>query len=213
MCLPESRIAIKPKNLSYDEAAAVPGGSLPALAALKDLAKIKKDQEVLIIGGSGGIGTFAVQLAKIVYEAKVTAICGPNNVIIVRDLGADHVIDYTKEDFTKSDKTYDTIFDAVEKSTFSKCKNSLTKNGVYVTVDFYNPNKHLLQLITSKFTSKKIKSGMLGNFDDLNQIRELIEDNKIKPVIERKYSLNQTADAHRHYETGHAKGRIVITID
>lgn len=212
MCVPIKRLAIKPSNMSFQEAAAVPGGALPALAALKDLAKIQSGQKVLINGASGGIGTSAVQIAK-VYETEVTGVCGTSNLNMVKDLGTDFVIDYTKEDFTKNNQIYDVIFDAVGKNTFSNCKNSLSKKGIYVTVDFYNPKKHLLQLITSKFTSKKIKSGMLGNFDDLNLLRNWIEEDKFKPVIDKVYPLSQTADAHRHYETGHAKGRIVIAID
>jgi NADPH2:quinone reductase len=206
-------LAIKPTNMSFQEAAAVPGGAIPALAALKDLAKIQSGQKVLINGASGGIGTFAVQIAKMVYETEVTGVCGPSNLGMVQEIGADFVLDYTKEDFTKNGQTYDVIFDAVGKNTFSNCKNSLTKKGIYVTVDFYNPKKHLLQLITSKFTSKKLKSGMLGNFNDLNLLRDWIEEEKIKSVIDKVYPLSQTADAHRHYETGHAKGRIEITID
>ncbi|MFX1512568.1 MAG: NAD(P)-dependent alcohol dehydrogenase [Promethearchaeota archaeon] len=208
-----SELAIKPTNLSFQEAAAAVGGAIPALAALKDLAQIQSGQKVLINGASGGIGTFAVQIAKNVYNTEVTGVCGTSNLNMVKGIGADFIIDYTKEDFTKNDQLYDVIFDAVGKNTFSNCKKSLTKNGIYVTVDFYNPKKHLLQLITSNFTSKKIKSGMLGNFDDLNLLREWIEEGKIKSVIDTVYPLSQTADAHRHYETGHAKGRIVITID
>ncbi|MHA2362394.1 MAG: NAD(P)-dependent alcohol dehydrogenase [Candidatus Hodarchaeales archaeon] len=212
MCMPISRVAIKPKNMNFQESAAVPDGALPALAALKDLAKIQSGQKVLINGASGGIGTFAVQLAK-VYETEITGVCGTRNLDMVQQLGAEFVIDYTKEDFTKNGQIYDVIFDAVGKNNFSNCKNSLTKKGIYVTVDFYNPKKHLLQLITSKFTSKKIKSGMLGNFDDLNLLRDLIEEGKIKPIIDKVYPLSQTAEAHQYYETGHANGRVVIAID
>lgn len=163
-----SELAIKPANMSFQEAAAVVGGAIPALAALKDLAKLQPGQKVLINGGFGGIGTFAVQIARNIYNTEVTGVCRTSNLRMVKKFGADFVIDYMKEDFTKIGQVYDVIFDAVGKNTFSNCKNSLTKNGIYVTVDFYNPKKHLLQLITSKFTSKKIKSGMLGNFDDLN---------------------------------------------
>ncbi len=208
-----AELAIKPSNMSFQEAASVVGGAIPALAALKDLAKIKPGQTILINGASGGIGTLAVQIAKHVYETEVTGVCGTSNLSMVKDLGADYVIDYREEDFTKNGQVYDTIFDAVGKSTFSKCKNSLTEKGVYITVDFYNPKKHLLQMITSKFTNKKIKSGMLGNFDDLNLLREWIEKGKIKSVIDKVYPLHQIADAHRHYETGHAKGRIVVAIE
>ncbi|MFW9992941.1 MAG: NAD(P)-dependent alcohol dehydrogenase [Candidatus Odinarchaeota archaeon] len=213
LSVPLSGLALKPANMNFQEAATVPGGAIPALAALKDLAKLQPGQKVLINGASGGIGTFAVQIAKNVYDTEVTGVCGPSNLSMVKDLGADFVIDYTQEDFTKNGQIYDVIFDAVGKNTFSNCKNSLTKNGIYVTVDFYNPKKHLLQLVTSKFTSKKIKGGMLGNFDDLNLLRDWIEAGKIRAVIDKVYPLHQIADAHRHYETGHAKGRIVITID
>ncbi|MHA2326911.1 MAG: NAD(P)-dependent alcohol dehydrogenase [Candidatus Hodarchaeales archaeon] len=208
-----SRTAIKPNNMSFQEAAAVVGGAIPALFALKNLAKIKSGQKVLINGASGGIGTFGVQIAKNIYETEVTGVCGSSNLSMVKDLGADFVIDYTQEDFTKNGQLYDVIFDAYGKNTFSNCKNSLSNKGIYVTTDFYNPKKQLLQLITSKFTSKKIKSGMLGDFNDLNLLRDWIEEGKIKSVIEKVYPLHQTADAHRHYETGHAKGRIVIAID
>jgi len=205
-------IAIKPTNMNFQEAAAVVGGAIPSLAALKDLAKIQSGQKVLINGASGGLGTFAVQIAKNVYNTEVTGVYGTSNLNMVKELGADFVIDYTKENFTKKGQMYDVIFDAVGKNTFSNCKNSLTKNGIYVTVDFYNPKMHLIQMITSKFTGKKIKSGMLGNFDDLNLLRNLIEEGKIKSVIDKVYPLDQIADAHQHYETGHAKGRIVIEI-
>ncbi len=208
-----SEVAIKPSNMSFQEAASVVGGAIPALAALKDLAKIQSGQTVLINGASGGIGTLAMQIAKHVYEAEVTGVCGTSNMSMVQEIGADYVIDYRTQDFTENGKVYDVIFDAVGKSTFSKCKNSLTKKGIYVTVDFYNPKKHLLQIITSKFTSKKIKSGMLGNFDDLNLLREWIEEGKIKSVIDKVYPLDQIVEAHRHYETGHARGRIVIAVD
>ncbi len=208
-----NRIAIKPKNMSFQEAVAVVGGAIPALAALKNKAQIQGSQKVLINGASGGIGTFAVQIAKKVYDTEVTGVCGTSNVDMVKDLGADYVIDYTKEDFTKNGQIYDVIFDAVGKNNFSNCKNSLSQNGIYVTVDFYNPRKHRLQLITSIFTSKKMKGGMLGDFSDLNLLREWIEEGKIKSVIDRVYPLSQTADAHRYYEAGHAKGKVIIAID
>lgn len=212
MTVPITRISLKPENMTYQQAAAVPGGAIPALAALKDLANLKKDQKILINGASGGIGTFAVQIARI-YETNITAVCGERNLQMIKNLGADEVIDYTKEDFTKNGQIYDVIFDAVGKNTFSKCKNSLSKRGIYVTVDFYNPKKHLLQMITSKFTSKKIKSGMLGNFSDLNLLRKWIHEEKIISVIDRVYSLEETAEAHKYYETGHSSGRVVISID
>ena len=207
------RIAIKPQNMSFQEAVAVVGGAIPALAALKDKAHIQSGQKVLIYGASGGIGTFAVQIAKKVYDTEVTGVCSTSNQDMVKSLGAYFVIDYTKEDFTESGEIYDVIFDAVGKNNFSNCKKALSKKGIYVTVDFYNPRMHRLQLFTSMFTSKKMKGGMLGNFSDLNLLREWIEEGKIKSVIDRAYPLSQTADAHRYYEAGHAKGKVIIAID
>jgi len=213
-CIAEKTAAIKPANMTYEEAAAVPGAALPALVALRDKANIQSGQKVLINGASGGIGTFAVQLAK-AYETEVTGVCGSSNVNMVQELGADFVIDYTKEDFTKMDQLYDVIFDAVGKNSFSNCKNVLNKSGIYVTVDFMNPKRHLLQMLWTKFRSKKIKSGMLGmgmGHKEFNYLRDLIEADKVKAVIDKQFPLSQTAEAHRHYETGHSKGKVVITV-
>jgi NADPH:quinone reductase-like Zn-dependent oxidoreductase len=213
MTVPASKLAKKPANLSFQEAAAVPGGASPALLAFRDLAQPEKGQKVLIIGASGGIGTFGVQIAKL-YGAQVTGVCGPANVDMVKGIGADFVIDYTKEDYTKSDQTYDIIFDAVGANTLSKCKNILTDDGVYVSNNFMNSPKHIFQAITNRFRKKKLKFGEADeSADNLNLLREWIESGKIKPVIDTVYLLNQTADAHRHYETGHSKGRVVITIE
>lgn len=208
-----SRLAKKPANMNFQEAGAVPGGATPALLAFRDLAKPKGGQKVLIIGASGGIGTFAVQIAKL-YETEVTGVCGPINLEMVKELGADHVIDYTKEDYTKNSQTYDIIFDVVAANTFSNCKNILTDNGIYISNNFVNSKKHILQLISSKFTSKKLKTGVASeSAENYNFLRDWIEEGKIKSVIDKVYPLSQTADAHRHYETGHSKGRIVISID
>jgi len=213
MTVPTNILAKKPSNLSFQEAAAVTGGASPAIAAFRDVARPKKGQKVLIIGASGGIGTFAVQIAKL-YGAEVTGVCGPSNLDMVQGLGADFVIDYTKEDYTKNDQTYDVIFDVVVKQNFSKCKNSLSKKGIYIANNPLSSKKHLLQLITSKFTSKKLKIVTADESTDaLNQLRDWIETGKIKPVIDKVYPLSQTAEAHRHYETGHAKGRVVISIE
>jgi NADPH:quinone reductase-like Zn-dependent oxidoreductase len=210
---PANILANKPLNLSFQESGAVPGGASPAIATFKDVARPKKGQKVLVIGASGGVGTFGVQIAKL-YDAEVTGVCGPTNVDMVKDIGADFVIDYTKEDFTKNGQTYDIIFDVLAKNTFSNCKNSLSKNGLYIANNPLSSKKQLLQLITSKFTSKKVK---IVNADEsadaLNLLREWIEKGKIKPVIDQVYPLDQTAEAHRHYETGHAKGRVVISIE
>ncbi|MFQ5818612.1 MAG: NAD(P)-dependent alcohol dehydrogenase [Candidatus Heimdallarchaeota archaeon] len=210
---PANIAAIKPANMTYEEAAAVPAACLVALVALRDRANIQSGQKVLINGASGGIGHFAVQLAK-TYETEVTAVCGTRNLSMVQDLGADFVIDYTQEDFTKSGQTYDIIFDAVGKNSFSNCKNSLNDTGIYVTVDFMNPKKHLLQMVWTKFRSKKIKGGMLKEQgpEDLDFLRDLIEAEKVKSVIDKRYPMSQIAEAHRYYEKGHSNGKVVITV-
>ncbi|MHA2106614.1 MAG: NAD(P)-dependent alcohol dehydrogenase [Candidatus Hodarchaeales archaeon] len=213
MIVPANILANKPSNLSFQEAGAVPGGVSPALTLLKDVAKIQKGQKILIIGASGGVGTFAVQIAKL-YGAEVTGVCGPTNIAMVKELGADFVIDYTKADFTKNGQTYDIIFDVLAKNTFSNCKKSLSKKGIYLANNPLSCKKHLLQIITSKFTSKKLKIGVADeSAEALNLVREWIEDGKIKPVIDQVYPLSKIAEAHRHYETGHAKGRVVISIE
>jgi len=214
MTVPEVSLAKKPTNLSFQEAAAVPGGVSPALLAFRDLAQPKKGQKVLIIGASGGIGTFGVQMAKNVYGAEVTGVCGSTNVEMVREIGADFVIDYTKEDYTKYDLKFDIIFDAIGANTPSKCKKILTDEGVYVSNNPVNSPKTIFYMMTNVFRKKKLKSGVADeSAANLELLREWIENGKIKPVIDTVYPLRQTANAHRHYETGHAKGRVVISIE
>jgi len=210
LTVPTSQLARKPANLSFQEAAAVPGGSSPALLAFRDLAQPKKGQKVLVIGASGGIGSFGVQMAKL-YGAEVTGVCGPTNIDMVKEIGADHVIDYTKEDYTKNDQKFDIIFDAIGANTLSKCKKILTDDGVYVSNNPVNSPRSLFHMMTG---NKRLKSGTADEgADNLNQVREWIESGKIKPIIDTVYPLSQTANAHRHYETGHAKGRVVISIE
>ncbi|MHA1448289.1 MAG: NAD(P)-dependent alcohol dehydrogenase, partial [Candidatus Hodarchaeales archaeon] len=200
-------------NVSFLEAGAVPGGASPALLAFRDLAKPEKGQKVLIIGASGGIGTFGVQIAKL-YGAEVTGVCGSSNVDMVKEIGADYVIDYTKEDYTKSGKTYDIIFDAIAANTLSNCKQILADEGTYISNNFLNSPRHIFQAMTNRLRSKKLKFGVaVESAENLDLLREWIEEGMIKPVIDTVYPLNQTADAHRHYETGHSKGRVVISID
>ncbi len=211
LCMPENGLlAIKPANLTYEEAATVPYGALTALNLLRKM-NIQPGQKVLINGASGGIGSAAVQLAKY-YGAEVTGVAGTPRLEFVKSLGADKVIDYTKEDFTKNGETYDLIVDILGRSSFSNCKNSLNENGRYLLASF--KLKQLLQMLwTSKIGSKKVICALSGEkIEDLLFIKKLVEDGKIKPIIDKRYPLEQTADAHRYVEAGHKKGNVVITL-
>jgi NADPH:quinone reductase-like Zn-dependent oxidoreductase len=213
MCLPEDQTVVtKPAKMTYEAAAAITDGATTALTFLRDTAKIQSGQKVLINGASGSVGAYAVQLARY-YGAEVTGVCSTTNIELVKSLGADEVIDYTKADFTKSGQTYDVIFDAVGKSSFSRCKSSLTQKGVYLTT---TPALGIVfqMLWTSMSRGKKAKfatAGLVQNKDNLNFLKELFEAGKIKAVIDRCYPLEQTAEAHRYVETGRKKGNVVIT--
>jgi NADPH:quinone reductase-like Zn-dependent oxidoreductase len=211
-CMPEEMgLAIKPANLTYEEAAAVPNGALTALTFLRDKGNIQSGQELLINGASGMIGTYAVQLAKY-YGAEVTGVCSTTNLELVRSLGADNVIDYTKEDFTKSGETYDAILDTVGNLTFSRCKSSLKQNGLYLPTP--GGVLEIVQMLwTSIIGGKKvlIASGSERK-EDLIFLKELVEAGKINPVIDRRFPLEQMAEAHRYVDSGHKKGNVVITV-
>ncbi len=211
ICLPEDVVAIKPTNMTYEEATAVPYGALTALFFLRKV-NIQSGQKVLVFGASGGIGTYAVQLTKI-FGAEVTGVCSTKKIELVKSLGADRVIDYTKEDFTKRDEVYDVIFDTIGKSPFSGSKRSLKKEGFYIFTTFGLPR--LLRLLWLKLTSrKKVIFGVVDSkSEDLIYLKELIEAGKLKSVIDKRYPLEQIAEAHRYVETGHKKGQVVITID
>ena len=211
-CLPEdAAISIKPSNLTYEEAAALPIGARTALHYLRK-ANIQPGQKVLVYGASGSVGTYAVQLAKY-FGAEVTGVCSTANVELVKSLGADKVIDYTQEDFSKDGQIYDVILEAVDKSSFSACMKSLKKEGIYLNVTRPLPD---IPMVWTKMTSSK--KLMLGEnppekAEDLFFLKELVEAGKLKPVIDRVYPLEQIIEAHRYVDKGHKRGNVVITVE
>ncbi len=214
-CTPENEVlAIKPANLSYEEAASIPNGALTALPFLRDLGNIRRGQTVLIYGASGSVGTAAVQLAKF-FGANVTGVCSSANLEMVKSLGADDVIDYTQEDFIQNGRTYDIIFDTVARRSFAACKGSLTDGGIYLTtgpalaplLQILRPAKNRRARFMAaglRRASEKVK--------DLVFLTELIEAGKLKAVIDRCYPLEQMTEAHRYVEKGHKKGNVVIVV-
>jgi NADPH:quinone reductase-like Zn-dependent oxidoreductase len=211
-CMPANgSLAAKPGNITFEVAAATVDGATTALFFLRDKAHMQPGQKVLINGASGSIGTFAVQLAKY-YGAEVTGVCSGKNVELVRSLGADRVIDYTREDFTTGDAYYDIIFDTVNKTTYRKCKGILTTNGIFMATDLNL--KALLQSIVTKWTSKKkVLFGMSVHKTGLLQvIKGLVEAGHLETLIDRTYSLDQIAEAHAYVEQGHKVGNVVVLV-
>ena len=212
VCVSEEGVVTKPANMTFDQVAAVPGAACPALQALRDHGQIQPGQKVLINGSSGGVGTFAVQIAKS-FGAQVTGVCSTRNLELVRSIGADQVIDYTQEDFTQTGQRYDLIFDAVAKRTFSDCKRAMSPHGIYVTTEFL-PLLALEGLWKSMTGSQKMvplppKAPAKG---DLVFMKELLEAGQVTPVIDRHYTLSELPDALRYLEKGHARGKVVITM-
>jgi 2-desacetyl-2-hydroxyethyl bacteriochlorophyllide A dehydrogenase len=211
-CLPEAGgLAIKPSNMTYEEAATVPVAGIEALHFMKK-ANIHSEEKVLIVGAGGSIGTIGVQLARY-FGAEVTGVDSTGKLDMLRSIGADHVIDYTQEDFTQSGQTYDVIFDVMGKSSFSGSIQSLKPNGRYLLGGNSGPSRLLRGRWVSMTGSKKVIVGAASQkTEDLVFLKELIEAGKLKSVIDRSYPLEQTAEAHRYVETGQKKGNVVITV-
>jgi NADPH:quinone reductase-like Zn-dependent oxidoreductase len=215
-CVPEDSLVLKPANISFEEAAAVPIAATSALLGLRDKRQIQSGQKVLILGASGGVGTFAVQIAKY-FGAEVTGVCSTSKLDLVSSIGADHVIDYTQEDFTKSGETYDFILGIAAYRSIFDYKRALSPEGIYVCIGgsgvrFFQAM--LLGPLISLFRSKKLGSMLpIPKQKDLIFLKELLETGKIVPVIDKRYPLSETAEAIRYFGEGHARGKIVITME
>jgi len=225
VCVRQDRlVATKPANITFDQAGSADIAGVTALQAVRDKGKVQSGQKVLINGASGGVGTFAVQIAKS-YGADVTGVCSTRNVDLVRSLGADHVIDYTKEDFTKSDQRYDVILDNVANHSISEYRRVLTPKGKYIMIGGGSGAKDwqlLFGMMTRPFKAMLLKpfvSQELGMMltdpkqNDLVVLADLMQSGKVKPVIDRTYTLEQLPDAVRYVEEGHARGKVVITVE
>jgi NADPH:quinone reductase-like Zn-dependent oxidoreductase len=224
VCVREARaVALKPANITFDQAASVPIAGITALQGLRDKGKVQPGQKVLINGASGGVGTFAVQIAKS-YGAEVTGVCSTRNLDMVRSLGADHVIDYTKEDFTKSDQRYDVILDNVANHSLSEFRRVLKPNGIYVLIGGGGANENrwlgpgLTQAFKAMFVSKFVSQQMGMMLAELNQkdltfLADLMESGKVTPVIDKRYKLSELPQAIEYLEQGHARGKVVITAE
>jgi NADPH2:quinone reductase len=210
-CLPQTgSLAHKPRSVTHEEAAAAVDGATTALFFLRDKASIQPGQNVLIIGASGSIGTYAVQLAKH-FGARVTGVCSTRNVDLVTSLGADSVIDYTRTDFTRGGERYDIIFDTVGKSSYGRCRRSLTERGRYVsTVGLDNA---VLALVTPVTGGRRVVTGMSVRKDKaLPFLRDLIEAGQLRIVIDRRYALADIVEAHRYVDTGHKRGNVAVSV-
>ena len=221
--LADRAVVLKPANMTFEQAASVPVAAITALQGLRDKGKIQPGQKVLINGASGGVGTFAVQIAKS-FGTEVTGVCSTRNVDLVRTIGADHVIDYTKEDFTKGNQRYDLIFDLVGNHSFSERRRILNPNGICVMAGIGGAGWHdgmgirlageLNAYVRSRFVSEKFLTYIAQlNQKDLAILRDLMQSGRLTPVIDRTYKMNETRDALRYLEQGHARGKVVISLD
>ncbi len=218
----EGAVALKPANLTFEQAASVNIAGITALQALRDKGKVQPGQKVLINGASGGVGTFAVQIAKS-FGADVTGVCSTRNVDLVRSLGADHVIDYTKEDFAKSGRRYDVILDNVPNHSLSDCRGVLTPQGKYVMIGGGGPNdsrwvgpfgRVIKTMVMSPFISQQMGMMMADTSQkDLTILADMMQSGKVKPVIDRTYKLSEVPAAIAYLEEGHARGKVVITVE
>jgi NADPH:quinone reductase-like Zn-dependent oxidoreductase len=222
-CAPQRALVAKPNNITFQQAGSVAVAGLTALQGLRNQGKIQSGQRVLVNGASGGVGTFAVQIAK-AFGAEVTAVCSPRNLEQARSMGADYVIDYTKEDFSMSDQRYDMIFDNVGNHTIAERRRVLTPNGICVLAGMGSAGQHegqwgrltgnLKAFFVSPFISQKFELFIAKVVQaDLTVLRDLMQEGKVKPVIDREYPMSETAEALRYLEEGHARGKIVITIE
>jgi len=210
-CVPEGTLALKPANLSFEQAAAVPMGGVTALQGLRDRGKIRAGQKVLVLGASGGVGTFAVQIAKS-FGAEVTGVCSTRNVERVRKIGADHVVDYTREDFTRSGARYDLLLDTIGNRSLRECRRVLSPKAVYVHVGGRMARVLALPIVAPFVSQSLVQLIAKRNKDDLEILKGLIEAGKITPVIDRTYPLSEVPTAIRYLEGGHARGKVVITV-
>jgi NADPH:quinone reductase-like Zn-dependent oxidoreductase len=221
--LADRAVVLKPANMTFEQAASVPVAAITALQGLRDKGKIRAGQKVLINGASGGVGTFAVQIAKS-FGTEVTGVCSTRNVDLVRSIGADHVIDYTKEDFTKTDQRYDLIFDLIGNHSFSERRRILNPNGICVMAGIGGAGWHdgmamrlageLNAYVRSRFVSQKFIAYIAQfNKQDMTFLAGLMQSGKMTPVIDRTYKLNETADALRYLEQGHTRGKVVINLE
>jgi NADPH:quinone reductase-like Zn-dependent oxidoreductase len=218
VCVGEA-VARKPANLTFEEAAAVPVAALTALQGLRDKGQLQPGQQVLINGASGGVGTFAVQIAK-ALGAEVTGVCSTRNVDLVRSLGADHVIDYTTEDFTRSDRRYDLMLDVAGSRSWRACKRVLNPQATLVIVGapkgtrLLGPLSHIVRVRLAAVRSSRTVVFFIAKLDkaDLEALGELLEAGKVTPVIDRRYELSDIADAFRYLGEGHAQGKVVVTV-